>query len=59
MIWIRVGAGLTICDIRMMLLLLLHMNPNSASHASCLNILTPVNFGARFLKLASAADHCS
>ena len=52
-------AGLTICDIRMILLLLLHINPNNASHASCLSIRTPAKRGALLLKLASAADHCS
>ena len=44
---------------RMMLLLLLHMNATSASHASWLRILLPLKFGAFFRKLASSFDHCS
>ena len=54
-----VVEGLTICDIRAMLLLLLHMKPTSASHASCRSIRIPVNRGARFAKFASAADQFS
>ena len=43
----------------MILLLLLQINPTSASHASCLSIRTPVNFGALFLKFGSTDDHSS
>lgn len=35
------------------------MKQMSASQASWLKMRTPVNEGAFFLKLASAADHCS
>ena len=50
---------LTIWEILAILLLLLQINPTKASHASCFNIRTPVNFGAFFLKFLSAVDHSS
>jgi len=51
--------GETICVIRAILLLLLHINPIRHSHGSCLNILTPANLSAVFLKCPSTPDQCA
>ena len=48
---IKKGLGCrTICVIRAMLLLLLHMNPTRHSHGSCRRMRTPANRSAVFLK---------
>lgn len=47
----------TICDIRLMLLLLLHINETNASQASCRKMRTPLRYRAFFSKFSSDRDH--